>query len=206
MSKEKRVNPLLVFLLILVPILLIVIVLLLAALFKVSSNYNALIEEQKVKEENAIDYQNAYNNLVSGMLSDGASLEQNGNLIVSVWNNAIWQKQSDDTDKYTMKNGEFVSDFNDALGNLFEDEVFSSNMEILSSNQQQIRADMKTMTNPPEGYEDAYDSLKELYDSYLAFSNTILNVNGSLESFSKDFHDADDTFISKYNNAELYVK
>lgn len=213
---EKKINPLLIVLLVLVPIFLIIIALLVGLCIKLSvdkaqaeklaDEYKAVIEEQKEAEKSASEYQSAYNKLVLAMLDDAALAESSGNLIIQVWNNAIWNKQDGATDKYTMVDGEFVSDFNDALSNLFSDESFSTDMAKLSANQQQIKADMKEMVNPPEGYEEAYKTLKDLYDSYLSFSNIVLNCNGSLESFSNDFSEADEDILKKYNAAELYAK
>ena len=122
-------------LLVLVPIFLIVIALLIGICLKLSvdkvqaeklvNEYKAVIEEQKKAEKSASEYQLAYNKLILDMLDDAALAEANGNLIIQVWNNAIWSKQDGDTDKYTMTDGKFVSDFNDALNNLFSDESFT---------------------------------------------------------------------------------
>ena len=64
---------------------------------------------------------------------------------------------------------------------------------------------MKEIVTPPEGYGEAYKALKDLYDSYLSFSNIVLNCNGSLESFSNDFNEADEDILKKYYTAELYI-
>lgn len=216
MIEREKINPLLIVLLVLVPIFLIVIALLVGFCIKLSDDkaqaeklaneYKAIIEEQKETEKSASEYQLAYNKLVLAMLDDAVLAESNGNLIIQVWSNAIWNKQDDATDKYTMVDGEFVSDFNDALSNLFSDESFSTDMAKLSVNQLRIKADIKEMVNPPEGYEEPYKALKDLYDSYLSFSNIVLNCNGSLESFSNDFSEADKDILKKYNAAELYAK
>ena len=216
MAEKKKINPLLIALLVLVPIFLIVIALLVGLCIRLSDDkeqaeklaneYKAIIEEQKEDEKSASEYQLAYNKLVLAMLDDAALAETNGNLIIQVWSNAIWSKQDDATDKYTMVDGKFVSDFNDALNNLFSDKSFNTDMERLSANQQRIKADMKEMVIPPKGYEEAYKTLKDLYDSYLSFTNIVLNCNGSLESFSNDFSEADEDILNKYYMAELYTK
>lgn len=216
MEEKKKINPLLIFLLVLVPFFLIVIALLVGICMKLlvdktqaeklANEYKVLIEEQKEAEKSASEYQLAYDKLILAMLDDAALAESNGNLIIQVWNNAIWSKQDGATDKYTMVDGKFVSDFNDALSSLFSDESFSADMARLFANQQRIKADMKEMVNPPEGYEEACRTLKDLYDSYLSLSNIVLNCNGSLESFSKDFSEADEDILKKYYAAELYTK
>lgn len=213
---EKKKNPLLIVLLILLPIFLMVIVLLVVLCFKLAiekqqavklaNEYKTLIEEQKESEKTANEYREDYNRLVLAMLDDAALAETNGNMIIQVWSNAIWSKQDAATDKFTMVDERFVSDFNEALGNLFNDDCFNADMSKLSTNQRQIKIDMKDMVNPPNGCEEEYAALKDLYDSYLSFTNIVINCKGSLESFSNDFSNADQEMLKKYNTAELYLK
>ncbi len=181
------------------------------------SSYENLVEEnkkaeQKAKEEKekarqqAEDYQATYDTLVTYMLDDAASAENIGNLIIKVWHNAIWSIADEETDKFTKKNGKFGNDFNDALSTLFSDENFSKMCSDLATNQSQVKDEMKNMLNPPEGYENAFMSLESMYNSYITFTNIVLNCDGSLESFSKDFGEADEDFIQKYHSAVLYMK
>lgn len=79
-----------------------------------------------------------YSNMecVSYTMLDGAAKAENaGNLIKSVWYNAIYEERDTETDKYTMKNGEFVDDFNDALSNLFADGNFINSISEIELNQ-----------------------------------------------------------------------
>lgn len=217
---EKKKNPLSIILIILSSILFVLVILLSVICIKLffdktkavhqaneyKKEYDNLVLAQQEKEQSIADYQKKYNNLVSDMLGSGAELETQGNIIVQVWNNAIFQKDDASTDKYTKVNGKFVSDFNDALGNLFSDPEFTQDMSQIISDRDQIKVDMKEMTNPPEGYEDAYQALKEFYEEYITFSDIVINCNGSLESFSNEFNESDSELIKKYNSAELYVK
>ena len=164
-------------------------------------------EEAKQKQEQeANDYQSEYNDLVYSMLDDAVLAESIGNLIISVWHNAIWGISDVETDKYTKVNGVMVSDFNDALMNLFNDAEYSRNLSTLSDNQWQVKEKMKKMLNPPEGYENAFKALECMYNSYISFTNIVLSCEGSLESFSNDFGDADENLNEQYHGAELYVK
>ena len=90
--------------------------------------YDQLIEEQKAFDISAASYQTKYNLLVGAMISDAANAENCGNMIKSVWGNSILEKKDPETDRYTMKDGKFVSDFNDALGALFDDDEFKSDI------------------------------------------------------------------------------
>ena len=164
-------------------------------------------EEAKQKQEQeAKDYQSQYNDLVYSMLDDAVLAENIGNLIISVWHNAIWEVSDVETDKYTKVNGVIVSDFNDALMNLFNDAEYSRNLSTLSDNQWQVKEKMKKMLNPPEGYENAFKALESMYNSYISFTNIVLRCEGSLESFSNDFGDADENLNEQYHGEELYVK
>ncbi len=163
-------------------------------------------EEKEKNKQKADEYQASYNTLVSYMLNDAVLAEKVGNLIISVWHNAIWKTSDSTTDKFTKVNGMFVSDFNDALRNLFDDVEFSKNASKLSNNQQRIKDEMKSMLNPPEGYENAFKALESMYNSYISFTNIVIRCDGSLESFSNDFSEADEKLIELYHGAELYVK
>ena len=78
--------------------------------------------------------------------------------------------------------------------------------ELLAEKNNQIRLDMKDMTNPPDGYGDAYQALKEYYENYLEFYNTVINCEGSYNSFSDEFGETDSALAKKFNSVELYVK
>ncbi len=176
-------------------------------------SYEHLVEEnQKAEEEKrnsaqlAEDYQNRYNCLVRDILDDAALAERMGNLTVSVWHNAIWKNRDEETDKYTILDGSFVTDFNDALWSLFNDEDYSDNISTLVYHQFLVRDTMKEMLEPPDGFENAFSALESLYLSYLSFTNIVINCNGSLESFSKDFSDADKDVMQQYHIAELFVE
>lgn len=104
---------------------------------------------------------------VSYTMLDGAAKAENvGNLIKSVWYNAIYEERVTETDKYTMKNGKFADDFNDALSNLFADENFIDIIYEIELNQSEVTGLMKKLKNPPKKYEEAYAMLKAYYDNY----------------------------------------
>lgn len=173
---------------------------------RIADEYKTAFESAQEAKMTAEQYQTSYNQLVSDMLQDAVLAENIGNLTVKVWNNAIWQKRDADTDKFTMVNDQFVADFNDALTNLASDESFSSDISILSENQQQTKALMKEMLDPPEGYENAFKALEGMYNAYINLTNIVLSGNGSLESYSNEFSEADKELSEQYQAADLYVK
>lgn len=139
------------------------------------------------------------------MLDGAAKAETAGNLIKSVWYNAIYEKRDDETDKYTIVNGEFVNDFNDALDNLFTDESFINSISEIESNQSEVTDLMKKMRNPPKQYEEAYSVLRDYYDNYLKLTKSVINPTGSLKTFSEDFNAYDTDTVNAYEEMKLYL-
>lgn len=90
----------------------------------------AVAEAQKQSEE----YGTNLNMAAYSMLSGASDAETCGNLIKQVWYNAIYKESDSTTNKYTKPDGYFVSDFNDALQNLFSDSSFSGQIADINSN------------------------------------------------------------------------
>lgn len=157
---------------------------------------------QKVKET---EY---YSNMeyVSYTMLDGAAKSENaGNLIKSVWYNAICEERDNETDKYTMNKGKFVDDFNDALTNLFADEDFINSISEIELNQSEVTGLMKKLKNPPKKYEEAYAVLKAYYDNYIKMTELVINPTGSLKTFSEDFNTYDSDTVNSFEKMKLYL-
>ena len=139
------------------------------------------------------------------MLKGAGDAEDCGNLSKNVWYNAIYKEKDDETDKYTRPDGYFVSDFNDALGNLFVDSSFSSKIDSIDKNQDTVNSLMKKLKNPPEEYKDAYDALSDFYDAYLALTGCATDPSGSLQTYSSTFNDADTDTLNAYKAMKQYL-
>ena len=113
----------------------------------------AVAEAQKQSEK----YGTNLNMAAYSMLSGASDAETCGNLIKQVWYNAIYKESDSTTNKYTKPDGYFVSDFNDALQNLFSDSSFSGQIADINSNKDTVNSLMKKLKNPPEEYKDAYE-------------------------------------------------
>ena len=157
---------------------------------------------EKVSEE----YESNLNAVAYSMLEDAATAEECGNLINSVWYNAIFEKSDDTTDKYTKPNGSFVSDFNDALQALFNDSDFSSDISEIESGQDTVQEYMKKLKNPPDQYKDAYAAISEMYDAYLSLTNLVIDPSGNLQTYSSNFSDADSEMVNSYNSTKVYLE
>lgn len=165
---------------------------------------------QKKKTEEAFDksieeYSDNMELASYSMLSGAGEAESCGNLIKKVWYNAIYEISDAETDKYTSPNGCFVSDFNDALDNLFSDTSFQSKINSIEENQKTVSSLMKKLKNPPEEYKDAYEAISELYDAYLSLINIATYPSGSFQTFSSNFSDADTETVNCYNSMKLYL-
>lgn len=135
------------------------------------------------------------------MLTGASEAESAGGLIHDVWYNTIYDKYDATTYKYTR--GE--TDFNDSLENLFSDEDFSKKISSIKTNQETVDSLMKDLKNPPKKYEDAYRDLRSFYDSYVEFTNLVINPKGSLQSFTSNFNDADTKTVNGYKTMKLYL-
>ncbi len=162
-----------------------------------------------VNDKKAADAASAYSSNLKTisvlMISGAADAESAGNLIKSVWYNAIYEERDSSTDKYTRPDGYFVDDFNEALGNLFSDSSFVDKINGIKDNQDSVARYIKELRNPPEEFEEAYDAVKNCYDAYLTFTNLVVSPTGSLTTFSSNFNDADSDLVNKYNTLKSFV-
>lgn len=163
---------------------------------------NAANEAEKAKKE----YDTNLNTITYAMLDACSTAEDCGNLIKSVWSNAIYEESDEKTDKYTKPNGYFVSDFNDALGNLFADSSFSAKVKSVSDKQDSVNTLMKKMKNPPEEFKEAYDKMQEFYDAYIALTNLVTDPSGSLQTYSTSFNEADTEASNCYKAMKVYLE
>lgn len=183
-------------------VFIVVIALLLVAAVVAGIYFKNKQEEERIRAQYALNIEQ----VTYDMLDGAADAEKACNLINKVWSDAIWEKWNEETYQYTCPDGDFVDDFNDALANLFVSDEFSKWEADIKDNQEKVIALMKELKNPPEGFEDAYDAVKELYDTYTQFTSMAINPNGSLNSFLDNFSEIDDQFLRNYNAMKLYME
>lgn len=162
-----------------------------------------LISEKNAKKE----YVDNYEKLIYLILDGASDAESAGGLIHDVWYNTIYEEDDSKTDKYTKdSNGEFYDDFNISLMMLMLSDSFTSDIDDIKRNQEQVQKMMKDMKNPPEGYEDAYDALKDFYNAYTKLVNLAIDPSGNLSGYTSDFNEADSETMNTYKAALLYVE
>lgn len=159
-------------------------------------------EAQKAKKEYAANL----NTITYTMLDASGIAEDCGNLIKSVWSNSIYEESDEETDEYTKEDGYFVSDFNEALGNLFADSAFSNKVKSVSEKQDTVNSLLKKLNNPPQEYKEAYDKMKEFYDAYITLSNLATNPSGNLQTYSNSFSEADTKVLNCYKAMQVYLE
>ena len=159
-------------------------------------------QEEKRQEEYVKAYNGNMKKALSLMLSGTAKAEKAGNLIVGVWHDAIYEENYNaETAKYLTG----TSDFNEALNNLFSDEDFQKQIDDIKENQNSVDNVMKKLNNPPDEYRDAYDSLCEYYETYVEFTNLVINPTGSYNSYKSDFNNADSETIIIYKKTQILL-
>lgn len=180
----------------------IILVLVILAMIGIVAGAKYAQEVQKEKERIAFIENYSLNlQLASATMLDGAAdAEKAGGLIGSVWHNSIYGKSDPETDKYTAG----ASDFNEAIGALFDDETFQTKITAIEENQKNVKELMKGLKNPPEEYEEAYSAIKEYYDVYLKFTNLVINPTGSLQTYTDEFNEADAEVLNCYNAMAIY--
>lgn len=142
------------------------------------------------------------------IIESASDTEDAGNLIVSVWHNAIYETSNSKTNKFTMektKDGYNVFvDFDDALYNLFSDREFSEDIDEIKADVKEITALMKKLKNPPKKYEDAYAKLKLFYEDYISFVTFVIDCDGSYNSFTENFDNYDEKIADDYLKMCIY--
>ena len=136
---------------------------------------------------------------VDEIMAVSADAENVGNQICSVWNNAIWDKNNENTAKYTST----AKDFNEALSNLFADEEFTGKITAIRNKQTEIDIYPGKLKNPPEKFEDAYDDFKELYYAYSNYVDFVILCNGSYNTYTEDLSKKSSALMESYREIKV---
>ncbi len=176
------------------------------------AQYNALLEEKNKAEQEAADllkaseqYGNDLRDLSDLMLHGGVTTERCGNLVQKVWHNSIYKIKDTETDAFTLDaSGNFYSDFNTALDNLYADDAFVKDLQSIRDNRSEVEEKIRGLKNPPSEWQSAYDELLLFYDCYYDFTELVLYSNCSLNEFKEMFSKYDTDGVKHYNKLSLY--
>ncbi len=159
-----------------------------------------------------ITSKNSYNTYIDNVnltviaiLNGGSEAEKLCNDTLNVWYNAIFKKDDVSTDAFTKPNGTFVSDFNVALGNFFQNPDTKTTISDIKSNKISVEDLMKKLKNPPKDLETCYATLSDLYAEYQALTNAAINPSGSYTDFKTTKNTAVSNFLSTYNKLKTQI-
>lgn len=173
----------------------------------IEANHANQIRLQQEEYERQVKEYNSYIDTCELTLStilDGATKAENaGNTINKVWHAAIYEDNIDNWDEDIK--AYYSNDFNDALTLLSNSSDFVYQKAQIESNNALVESYMKDLSNPPEGCEQAYSDIRDLYQSYASFTNLVTDVSGSYNSFSSDFGTLDQEILSKYKLASTSI-
>lgn len=158
---------------------------------KAEENYNAYIDNLGKAQEL--------------MLIGGSDAETLCNLTLSVWNNAIYEENDAETDKYTQHDGYFVDDFNTALGNLYEDSDTQSTISNIETNQENVKQVMKKLQDVPEDLDKCYETIADLNSSYKKLTELAINPTGNYTGFSSSKTTVVSDFMSAYDKLDTQI-
>lgn len=156
--------------------------------------------EEAAKEQAEKDYKSSYKTAAMHLLQYCTTVEDAGNLTLNLWHDAIFHSSSDTTSKYV----DGAEDFNAALQNLYADADFQKKIQTIKSNRDSAAAEIKKLSDYPEGYETQYSSLKDFYDEYMKFSSMVVDPSGSYSTYSSEFQTADTDCVNKFDSVRPY--
>jgi hypothetical protein len=140
------------------------------------------------------------------MLDGGSEAESLLNLTAKVWYNSIFEERDSETDKYTMSSGYgFNDDFNTSLRSLMLDSSTQSTISKIEGNQNSVETLMKDLKNPPDGLENSYETVLELYTVYNSLTDLAINPSGSLETFGQNKSQKIDKFLELFQKLETQI-
>lgn len=134
---------------------------------------NTAREEEYYKSVNEV-----YNELFPMWIEAGEAIS----LFYSVWYHAAYNIEDAETDKYTMKDGQFVDDglrawqlYNCiAIENLKSDPDYQERIDKISSARSSVTKKMSELKTPPRKYKELYSLLKAFYEDVLNYSSLVI--------------------------------
>lgn len=152
---------------------------------RIATEKNKKEEEEYIKEHN--DYVNSMNECYNAAQEMNAKIQELSSLITRVWYNSIFEEKDKDTDKYTIKNGKFLS-FEDSVNKCIEKEISKKNFQKVGNDfadkyveitKIEIPERDKPKYNEYDGFVREYAKL--IYD----FWNSAVYISGNYSEFSE---------------------
>ncbi|MDR0303071.1 MAG: hypothetical protein LBI04_12270 [Treponema sp.] len=74
----------------------------------------------------------------------------------------------------------------------------------ISSSKDEIDILMKSLINPPKGYENCYNDLDKYYSAYCSLVDAAISPSGSLTTYTSKINEADSTVAEYYKKLKVY--
>jgi len=146
------------------------------------------------------------NQATSKMIMSISEAEELSRLAAKVWRNTIFKESNWETYRYTNdEKGRFISDFNESIRNLYNDDEIKIKVQSLGKDEFLISEIMKELKNPTREFEKCYETLSELYGSYQGLVDLAISPKGSLQSYSQNISEKTDKFMECYNKLNTQI-
>lgn len=175
------------------------------AIFVISALIIKSNKEKQKAEQARTEYIESMNDMHSIIYAGTLIAESKGKLIHDVWYNAIYEELGIATDKYTRSESGAYYDFNTALSNLFNDEDFKKDIEVLKKSKETADGLYLDLQNPPEDMKNCYNAMDSVYNTYSKFINLIINPTGSLTDFTQNYNDTDHLLSENFDKFKLLI-
>lgn len=131
-----------------------------------------------------------------------------------VWYNAICKTQDDETDKYTMKDGQFVDEGYGyelmygcvALDNLQNDQAYKDLVDKISDIRSLVAKKMKELKNPPRKYKKLYSQLNAFYEDVLNYSSLVIYPPMNITMFGNQMVEYGDKAMESAKQLAEYME
>jgi hypothetical protein len=145
-----------------------------------------------------------YKSLITSMVSGATKAEECSSLVRRVWYNSINREYDYETNKYTFRGGIFC-DFEIALSNLYDDELFRKEILEIEENQQIVARDMKALQKYAKKDPVTYELFLKQYQAYLKVTRLAVKPSGSLLEYGTNCSDASSEFLDNLAMLNLHI-
>lgn len=158
-------------------------------------------QEKAKKEAEQLSYKNHFQRAFLLMWTGAYQAQESCGLIHDVWYDTIYNKDESSTRKYVSGH----SDFNDSLDALFKDSDFKKDISDLKDSQEEVREDMKYLTNPSDEWKQGYEAISNFYSDYITFTNMAIDPTGNLTSYTQDYNEMISTISTDIETMKIYT-
>ena len=88
---------------------------------------------------------------------------------------------------------------------LFKDSDFKKDISDLKDSQEEVREDMKYLTNPSDEWKQGYEAISNFYSDYITFTNMAIDPTGNLTSYTQDYNEMISTISTDIETMKIYT-